>query len=88
MERRLDHTVKIRFDDSNAIQEYWEESGSHAALFIGADGKEFAKTLSHTQRLTFQFTPFSANPAVARFDLRGLDTHVGKVADARRWNLN
>lgn len=85
---RLDHTVKIRFDDGNAIQEFWEESGSHDALFIGADGKELAKTLSHTQRFTFQFTPFNANPAVARFDLQGLDSHLGKVADACRWNSN
>jgi type VI secretion system protein VasI len=85
---RLDHTVKIRFDDGNAIEERWEESGAHDALFIGADGKEFAKILAHTQQLTFQFTPFNANPAVARFDLRGLDTHLGKVADACRWVLN
>ncbi|MGH9745214.1 MAG: type VI secretion system-associated protein TagO [Candidatus Acidiferrales bacterium] len=85
---RLDHTVKIRFDDGNAIEERWDESGAHDALFIGADGKEFVRTLAHTQRLTFQFTPFNANPAIARFDLRGLDAHLGRVADACRWTSN
>jgi hypothetical protein len=48
----------------------------------------FVKIPSQTKKLTFQFTPFDANPAVARFDLRGLETHLGKVADACGWSLN
>jgi len=48
----------------------------------------FAKILALTKRLTFQFTPFDANPAVVRYDLRGLETHLDKVADGCGWSMN
>lgn len=85
---REDHTVNIRLDEGSPLTEHWDESSPHDALFIGADGMAFAKILAQTKKLTFQFTPFDANPAVARFDLRGLDKHLGRVADACGWNLN
>lgn len=82
------HTVKIRLDQGDAVTEHWGESTAHEALFSSRDGIEFAKQLAEAQTLTFQFTPFDANPAIARFNLRGLDTHLRKVAEACGWSMN
>jgi hypothetical protein len=82
------HTVRIRLDQSDAVTEHWSESTDHKALFSSDDGIEFAKHLAGAQTLTFQFIPFDANPAVARFNLHGLDAHLPKVADACGWNVN
>jgi hypothetical protein len=43
---------------------------------------EFAKQLAGASTLTFWFTPFDGSPQVARFDLRGLDVHLHKLAEA------
>jgi type VI secretion system protein VasI len=82
------HTVKIRLDQGDAVTEHWGESTAHDALFSESDGIEFAKQLAGAQTLIFQFTPFDANPAVAHFDVQGLDAHLTKVADACGWSLN
>ncbi len=79
----------------------WKESTDHKALFASetVDGgidsspstwqhhpvSEFAKKLAGASTLTFQFTPFDGSPQVARFDLRGLDVHLHKVAEACGW---
>jgi Type VI secretion system VasI, EvfG, VC_A0118 len=82
------HTVRLRFDQNPPQVGNWGESTSNSGLFYDGDGIAFAKQLAGASLLTFQFTPFDANPAVARFDLRGLDAHLGKVADACGWSLN
>ena len=78
------HTVKTRLDNAPAIAWYWYESTDHKALFSGG-GPEFAKELTRADTLTFQFTPFDGSPQVARFDIRGLDPHLHKVAEACGW---
>jgi hypothetical protein len=92
-----EHVVGIRLDDGAARHENWSESTDHAALFasdiIWNDHEptfhggriEFAKKLAAASQLTFQFTPFDGSPQTARFDLRGLDTHVHDVAEACGW---
>ena len=35
--------------------------------------------------LTFQFTPFDGTTQVTRFDLRGLDSHLHKLAETCGW---
>jgi type VI secretion system protein VasI len=79
------HTVRLRFDDAVASTEYWYESTDHKALFAARDSIEFAKKISEVVVLTFQFTPFDASPQAARFDVRGLDPHLHKVAEACGW---
>jgi hypothetical protein len=80
------HTVRTRLDDAPASTEpYWSESTDHKALFTQYEGVGFAKKLAETQTFTFQFTPFDGSPQVARFDLRGLDVHLHKVAEACGW---
>jgi type VI secretion system protein VasI len=87
------HTVRIRLDDSPANAAQWSESTDHHALFAKdlyyGDRLEtiidFAKKLAGASTLTFQFTPFDGSPQVARFDLRGLDVHLHKLAEACGW---
>jgi hypothetical protein len=79
------HTVKVRFDDAPPQQfGLWSESTDHQALFIG-NGQALAKELSKANAFTFQFTPFDGSPQVAQFDVRGLDPHLHKVAEACGW---
>jgi hypothetical protein len=79
----------------------WKESTDHKALFASetVDGgidlspstwqhhpvSEFARKIAGASTLTFQFTPFDGSPQMARFDLRGLDVHLHKVAEACGW---
>jgi hypothetical protein len=45
------------------------------------------KKLAKASKLTFEFMPFNAVPAVVRFDLRGLTNHIRELADACGWSL-
>jgi hypothetical protein len=79
------HTVRVRFDDAPPQQfGLWSEATDHQALFIG-NGQALAKELSKANAFTFQFTPFDGSPQMARFDVRGLDPHLHKVAEACGW---
>jgi type VI secretion system protein VasI len=92
------HKVRIRIDDGVASSESWTEATDQNALFAPDqiydvnehyDLKEwriaFARKLAGATTLIFEFTPFDGNPQTARFDLRGLDTHLDKVAEACGW---
>lgn len=94
------HKVRIRLDDGAVSYESWGESTDHKALFasvhdssgdvaaFSGGAAEFAKKLAGISKLTFQFTPFDGSPQVARFDVRGLDNHLGKVAEACHWHVD
>lgn len=77
------HTVRTRLDDAPPQTEPWFESTDHTGLFGG--GQELAKALSKASTYTFQFTPFDGSPQTMRFDVRGLDSHLHKLADACGW---
>jgi type VI secretion system protein VasI len=93
------HKVALRLDGNAARYEDWNESTDHKALF--ADESEYrsdvvypagavvklAKELARAKTLTFQFTPLDGSPQVMHFDLRGLDSHIDKVAEACGWSL-
>jgi hypothetical protein len=80
------HTVRTRLDEAPASTEpYWSESTDHKALFTQGESVGFSKKLAETQTFTFEFTPFDGSPEVARFDLRGLDVHLHKLAEACGW---
>ena len=78
------HTVRMRLDDAAAETEPWLESTDHTALFVGM-GQELARELSNANTYTFQFTPFDGSPQTMRFDVRGLDPHLHKLAEACGW---
>jgi Type VI secretion system VasI, EvfG, VC_A0118 len=82
------HTVRTRFDAGEpAIDHFWRESTDHKALFV-LDGVDYARQLAAVGTFTFEFTPFDGSPQVARFDLRGLNTHLGQIASACKWSVN
>ena len=80
------HTVRLRFDDGKPTTQHWDESTDHEALFA-PNAIQFAKELAGSKTLTFQFTPFDASPAVARFNLEGLAPYLEKAASACGWQI-
>jgi type VI secretion system protein VasI len=68
--------------------EQWDSTLGMNVTRVAADSGgriEFAKQLATASKLTFQFTPFDGSPQVAGFDVRGLDPHLHKVAEACGW---
>jgi type VI secretion system protein VasI len=99
---RLDsHKVRIRLDEGAPSYQVWGESTDHEALFaddnvydaVGAVHSYsggailLARQLRQAQTFTFEFTPFNGSPQVARFDIRGLDAHLPKLAEACGWAI-
>ncbi len=96
------HKVRLRLDDRPATYESWGESTAHKALFardmilddqanivaMNGGAMTLAKTLAKAKTLTFEFTPFDGSPQVMHFDLRGLDSHLVKVAEACGWSID
>jgi hypothetical protein len=80
------HTVRLRFDDGVPITQQWNESTGNDALFA-PNALQLAKRMVRTKTLAFEFTPFNANPAVARFDVEGLRPHLDTVANACGWQI-
>ena len=80
------HTVRLRFDDGKPTTQHWGESTDHEALFA-PNAIQIARELVGSKTLTFQFTPFDASPAVARFNLEGLAPYLQKAASACGWQV-
>lgn len=80
------HTVRLRFDDGKPITQHWSASTDDKALFA-PNAIEFAKSLAGSKSLTFEFTPFNANPAVVHFRLEGLAPYLQKAARACGWQM-
>jgi hypothetical protein len=66
------HTVHVSFDGEAGSDELWLDSESNRELFA-PDGAALADRLSHAQIMRFGFTPYSAAPVVADFDVRGFE---------------
>jgi zinc ribbon protein len=79
--------VKIRLDNGRVLAQVWHGSDDHEALFA-ENAFQLAKQLAKSRTLLFEFTPFSANPVVARFELFALDNHIAKVASACGWKMD
>lgn len=78
------HTVRMRFDDGKPITQHWSESTDSKALFA-PNAIPLAKQLTKHNRFTFEFTPFQASPAIAVFELNGINKHIGEVENACGW---
>jgi hypothetical protein len=79
-----DHTVTVQFDEGPPAVERWSGSVSYQELFA-PNGIALARRLAATRRLRFTFTPYSARPVVAQFNVQGLDEHLGTVARTCGW---
>ena len=77
-------TVRLRYDDRPVVEENWGESTDYSALF-SPHAIAFAKRLEAANRLRFQFESNSHGSLVFQFDVRGLASHIGKVASTCGW---
>jgi hypothetical protein len=79
-----DHTVRVAFDDGPELTERWPDSDEHDALFA-RDSAAFTHQLATAQTLRFGFDPHNAGPAVARFDVSGLNELLAAAAKPCGW---
>ena len=66
------HTVHVSFDGQKESEERWTDSESKHELFA-PDGAAVAERLSRSRTMRFGFTPYSAQPVVAEFDVHGFE---------------
>lgn len=91
------HTVRLRLDQADATVTAWDDSTDRRTLFLRSltldpmsyhDSIPFAKQLARANTLIIEFTPFDSPPATIRFDLRGGEQHIKRVAEACGWSLD
>jgi hypothetical protein len=69
-------SVRLQFDDEEPVITTWVQSGNRQALLAPAEeARGLAERLAESRRFIFAFVPFNAEPAVARFTLKGFDVH-------------
>jgi hypothetical protein len=78
------HTVRLTFDDSTGVEQKWEDSVDHDALF-SRDGVAMAHRLAQARKMTFRFTPFNASPVLADFAVDGLGAHLASSGKSCGW---
>lgn len=74
-------SVRVRFDKKKAETHYPGLSTDSKAVFFDPV-KPFIKEMLAADQMLFQFTPFSASPATATFDIRGLSEVIGPFQEA------
>ena len=77
------HTIKVRFDDREPIEQTWEHSIDHDALF-SQNGVAMMHQIAGAKRMTFSWAPFNAPPATATFSVEGFDAHRKAAASRCR----
>jgi hypothetical protein len=73
------HTVLVGFDDGDAIEQIWDHSLNHDALFAPA-GNVLLNQIASARRMSFTFTPFNASPAIVNFSVAGFDAQLARAA--------
>jgi hypothetical protein len=68
------HTVKVSFDGHEPVEQTWEHSIDHDALFA-PNGVALMREITSAQQMTFSWAPFNAPPATATFHVAGFDAH-------------
>jgi hypothetical protein len=69
-------SVRLQFDDQKPVITTWVQSENRQALLAPSDeARALVERLAESRRFRFAFVPFNAEPAVARFTLRGFDAH-------------
>jgi type VI secretion system protein VasI len=78
-------TVRVRFDQNQAIEMIADESTDGDALFF-RDPYGMIIAMLRSKEMVFGFTPFNADPAVTTFDLRGLANVIAPLKQSCNWN--
>jgi hypothetical protein len=65
------HTVELAFDGREPLEQKWEHSIDHDALFA-PDGRATIRRIAGAKDLSFTFAPFNAPPATVNFRVAGL----------------
>jgi len=79
-----DKRVRVRFDDSAPLRQYWYRSASDRTLFA-PDAVAFARRLANTHILRFEFTPSETEERTVVFDVSGLDTKLQGISETCDW---
>lgn len=79
-------TVKLRLDDKKPFQQTWGLSTDGKALFASFP-IPMAIHLYSAKKLTVSFVPFNSSPAIAEFDVRGIDKHLPELAKTCGWKI-
>ncbi len=77
------HTIKVSFDNREPVEQTWEHSIDHDALF-SQNGVGMMRQISGAKRMTFSWAPFNAPPATATFNVDGFDAHRKAAASKCR----
>jgi len=73
--------VRIKFDEQQPAAQKWSASTDRQALFA-PNVAQLIKQLSTAQLFLFEFMPFNKSAQVVKFNVAGLDTRIGKIAEA------
>jgi hypothetical protein len=69
------HTIKMSFDGGEPVEQMWEHSVDHDALFAPNGGRTM-REIAGARRMSFSFAPFNAPPATTTFSVAGFDAHL------------
>ena len=79
------HTVEVAFDAAPAVQQMWEDSVSHDALFA-PNGRALLREIVGAKTMDLRFTPFNAQPVIVHFNVQGLAAPLKSAASRCAWN--
>jgi hypothetical protein len=68
------HSVRIGFDGHDPVEQTWEHSIDHDALFA-PDGASMMRRITAARTMSFSFQPFNAPPATVTFSVEGFEAH-------------
>ncbi len=77
------HSVKIGFDGQEPVEQMWEHSIDHDALFA-INGPAMMRQITRSREMSFSFAPFNAPPATVTFSTAGFDVHAKAAASKCR----
>jgi hypothetical protein len=77
------HSVKIGFDGQEPVEQMWEHSIDHDALFA-MNGPAMMRQITRSREMSFSFAPFNAPPATVTFSTGGFDVHEKAAASKCR----
>jgi hypothetical protein len=75
------HTVHLTFDNNADVEQKWQHSIDHEALFA-PDGGAMMQQLARARTLSFRFSPFNASAVAVDFSVSGLDAQLASTAKA------
>ena len=73
------HTVQVGFDGAAPVEQKWDHSVDHEALFAPEPGA-FLDQLASAREMSFRFTPFNAAAVDVHFSVDGFAPHLSKAA--------